>query len=179
MLGDMLQIFEKANARLLQCDVGIIESGVNERSICGALMCHLREQLGNTRYASYHVDVEYNRNCGSLKTIVNGNYEIVPICCDLIVHSRADKLDQDNLIALEMARSTHAKGKRESDKVRLQCLTSDSFDNIWQHDGSSLPEHVCRYVLGVYYEIDTKRRQVSVEYFVKGAPYGEPREFSF
>lgn len=26
-------------------------------------------------------------------------------------------------------------------------------DDIWSFDGKALPEHVCRYILGVYYEI--------------------------
>lgn len=52
--------------------------------------------------------------------------------------------------------------EKENDKARLVALTKDSYD------GKTLPEHVCGYDLGIYYEIDSKNCLVYIEYYVKG-----------
>jgi hypothetical protein len=39
---------------------------------------------------------------------------------------------------------------------------------LWSYDGKALPEHVCRYLLGVYYEVDVFNRFVKLEYYTKG-----------
>jgi hypothetical protein len=76
--------------------------------------------------------------------------------------------EQDNLIAVEMKKSSRPRREKEADRERLIALTADSFDNIWSFDGHTLPEHVCRYVLGVYYEIDLLKQKIKVEYYHKG-----------
>lgn len=169
MLADMIGIFESANESFLKAETDNIMSGVSERSLCGSLMLYVRAALVGTPYEPYHVDVEYNRNMGGIKTIINGRGVPVSICCDLIVHSRGESLQQDNLIALEMKRNTHPRSEKDKDKIRLKCLTKDSFDGVWSADGTAHPEHVCRYVLGVYYELNTERRQVALKYYAKGA----------
>ena len=58
--------------------------------------------------------------------------------------------------------------EKERDKARLVALTKDSYDEIWSFDGKTLPEHVCGYELGIYYEIDRKRSSIYVEYYAKG-----------
>jgi hypothetical protein len=169
MLDDMVAIFETANKAFLDHESANILLGVSERSLCGSLMLYLRRVLDETRYAAYHVDIEYNRNKdGKLKTIINGSPQPITICCDLIVHSRGAIVGQDNLIALEMKRNTHPKEEKDKDKLRLKCLTKDSFDDVWSFDGKHLPEHVCRYVLGVYYELNVDKRQIIIKYYVKG-----------
>ncbi len=165
-------IFETANNRFLKEQVNLILSGVSERNLCGSLMLCLRDTLNASEYKNYHVDIEYNRKQdGKIKTIVRGDLEVIPICCDLIVHSRGENLQQDNLIALEMKKSTQPKEEKSKDKIRLKCLTRDSFDGIWSADGKTFPEHVCRYVLGVYYEIDVEKRIVELQYMNKGKMY--------
>ena len=47
-------------------------------------------------------------------------------------------------------------------------MTKDSYDGVWSFDGKTLPEHVCGYDLGIYYEIDSKNSLVYIEYYVKG-----------
>ena len=39
---------------------------------------------------------------------------------------------------------------------------------MWSFDGKELPEYVCRYKLGVYYEINIKEQIVHIEYYEKG-----------
>jgi hypothetical protein len=174
MLTDMITIFETANESFLKTETDSILLGVSERNLCGSLMLHLRNALDRTNYRQYHVDTEYNRNKhGKIKTILNGNSTPISVCCDLIVHSRGEIAVQDNLIALEMKRSTHSREEKAKDKIRLKCLTRDSFDDVWSFDGETLPEHVCRYVLGVYYELNTESRRIEIKYYVKGKTFKE------
>ncbi|MFL0375440.1 hypothetical protein ACH0BY_16040 [Paenibacillus amylolyticus] len=161
-------IFENANKVFLNNQVDLILSGVSERTLCGSLMRYLQEEIKKTNYSKYHVDVEYNRNRGKVKTIINQNIEVMPINCDIIVHSRGEIPEQDNLIAIEMKKSTNRNSEKIKDKNRLIALTKDTFDDVWSFDGRNLPEHVCRYKLGVYYEVNIGQREVYVEYYKKG-----------
>lgn len=166
-------LFLTANERLLSDDILLFENYVSERTLCGALSQQLKKILCETEFSSYFDDVEYNRNKDKkIKTccIWNGvsDYKIVNINCDLIVHSRGRNIEQDNLIALEMKKSYRKEESKNFDKLRLISLTSDSFDNIWSFDGKILPRHVCRYKLGIYYEVNYKERCIFLEYYYKG-----------
>ena len=133
-------------------------------------MLHLHDIIAQEpSFKGYYTDVEYNRNRGGkLKTIINSEEKIVNITCDLILHSWGVHLSQDNLIAIEMKKSNRPQDSKEKDRERLKALTKESYDDIWSYDGKSLPEHVCRYVLGVYYEIDYSRREIKIEYYREG-----------
>lgn len=60
------------------------------------------------------------------------------------------------------------KSEKNQDRKRLIALTKNFFDDIWIFDGTTLPDHVCRYVLGVYYEINLELRIVEIEYYHQG-----------
>ena len=170
---EMIRLFECANAAFLKHDKALLANQVSERTLCGALMLHIHDIISHDKkFAGYHVDVEYNRNKGTIKTIyktIKGPHlEIIPINCDLIVHSRGEIVKQDNLIAMEMKKSTATHRSKDKDRERLIALTKDSFDDVWSFDGKTLPEHVCRYVLGVYYEINYKQKSILIEYYRKG-----------
>ena len=170
---EMIRLFECANATFLKYDKALLANQVSERTLCGALMLHIHDIISrDKKFAGYHVDVEYNRNKGAIKTIYktirSSHEQVIPISCDLIVHSRGEIVKQDNLIAIEMKKSTAFWFEKAKDRERLIALTKDSFDDVWSFDGRSLPEHVCRYVLGVYYEIDYKRKSILLEYYRKG-----------
>lgn len=174
MIHEMEDIFERANKDFLKNNAILFTQGVSERTLCGSLMLELNNVLKKTRYWRYFVDVEYNRNKGGkLKTIINSSQNIVKINCYLIVHSRGMNIEQDNLIAIEMKKSHRPKKEKESDKERLMCLTKDSFDDVWSFDGKSMPEHVCRYILGIYYEINYNKKNIKLEYYSKGKKYKE------
>lgn len=115
----------------------------------------------------YFVDKmgDYGRN-NTRRT--RGLCDVVSIVCDLIVHSRGEIVGKDNLIALEMKKAYRKVCEIESDKARLVALTKDSYDEVWSFDGKMLPEHVCGYELGIYYEIDRKCSSIYVEYYTKG-----------
>lgn len=178
----LIDIFECANERFLNRNSSLFESRVSERTLCGALMLELHEVLKNTKYADYYTDVEYNRRAGKLKTIRKTMYgpkeEIVPINCDLIVHSRGEKTN-DNLIALEMKKSNTSRRARESDRIRLECLTKAPYGEVYSADGKALPEYVCGYKLGIYYEINYNRRQIRIEYYADGYAISKPDPISF
>jgi hypothetical protein len=166
---EMIELFERTNRKFLSKETELILSNVNERSMCGALSQQFLLELSHTKYRDYHVDVEYNRNYdGKLKTIKNGHEKVININCDIIIHSRGENIRKDNLIAIEMKKSNSKKSDKESDKERLIALTKDSYDDIWSYDGKTLPEHVCGYELGVYYEINIRRRNITLEFYMNG-----------
>lgn len=162
------KVFLKANQRFLSHESDSILNNLSERALCARMMLYLIYELDKTPFRKYYVDVEYNRNKGKLKTILDGKENVVPITCDLIVHSRGQILEQDNLLAIEMKKSTARQVQKDKDRDRLIILTKDSFDEVWSFDGRALPEHVCRYMLGVYYELNIASKLVLIEFYKKG-----------
>lgn len=167
-MDKIIYIFEKANEKFLDKEKALILSGVAERTLCGSFMKCLEDEIQNSVYNKYYVDIEYNRNKGKIKTIVNDDMQVIDINCDIIIHSRGEIIEQDNLIAIEMKKSISPLKEKNKDKERLRALTKNSFDDVWSFDGKSLPEHVCRYLLGVYYEINLRFRRVLIQYYSKG-----------
>ena len=176
--SEITSLFEKANREFLTSEVSLFDREVSERTLCGALMLHIYNLIRiDPSFDGYYVDVEYNRNKGGLKTIcktIQGqDFRIISINCDLILHSRGEKLEQDNLLAIEMKKSYRPQEEKESDRERLIALTKASYDDIWSADGRSLPEHVCGYVLGVYYEIDFQHKTIMIEFYRNGHKVNE------
>ena len=183
MIKILIELFENANRKFLESDLDLFMSKVSERTLCGALMLHLNNLVQNSEFANYKVDVEYNRNKNGkvkthIKTIHGANDVIVKINCDLIVHSRGKNINQDNLIAIEMKKSDRKQEDKDNDRMRLIALTKDSYDDIWSFDGKTLPEHVCRYALGIYYEVNLRKRTLNIEYYKKGHKF-DVREIKF
>ncbi|GIP17532.1 hypothetical protein J40TS1_31740 [Paenibacillus montaniterrae] len=173
MIKRLMEVFEKANNKFILSDLELLNSKVSERTLCGALMIHLYESIRESEFSKYKVDVEYNRNKNGkvktlMKTIKGANEVILNINCDLIVHSRGNIIEQDNLIALEMKKSNRKQQEKDNDRSRLVALTKDSYDDIWSFDGKTLPEHVCKYKLGVYYEVNYEKRVILIEYYKTG-----------
>ena len=169
---ELVALFENANRAFLQAEQSLFNTEVAERTLCGALMLHIHDIIKeNDSYTGYYTDVEYNRNQGGIKTIRKTiqdiHEEIVTINCYLILHSRGEIVEQDNLIAIEMKKSNASSREKRKDRERLIALTKDSFNDVWAWD-NNFPEHVCRYVLGVYYEINYNRKEITIEYYRKG-----------
>ena len=159
-------LFENANRKLIIQDADLFRRNSSEISICGALMQKLKSSLWGTPFSHYYIDIEYNRNFNNPKHIYS-NGEERKIICDLIVHSRGRSISQDNLISVEMKQGDRDEEDKERDRARLMVLTSQSFDGIWKFDGTELPPYVCRYILGVYYEI--RDSYILLEYYRHGA----------
>lgn len=170
MYTELTKIFEMANDSFLSSSQKLILNDVDERCLCSELKIFLQQQLSGTKYRHYHVDNEYNRNGGHIKTTINGNMQEIIVRCDLIVHSRGEKDSQDNLIALEMKKSYQDSHSKNKDRDRLCALTKSKHDpDTYSYDGKTFPKHVCGYILGVYYEVDKARKKVSIEYYRSGA----------
>lgn len=161
-------LFDDANQKLIRNDIDLLARNSSEIAICGALMLHLKSILWGTPFSRYNIDIEYNRNFDGRKRIYV-DHEETAIICDLIVHSRGRYINQDNLIAIEMKKEYRSEEKKQQDRDRLIALTSPNFDD-WVFDGTELPKCVCRYILGVYYEI--KEHTISLEYYRNGAFLG-------
>jgi hypothetical protein len=173
----MVLIFHEANSKFLSKNTVLFTTEVSERTLCGALMIAINSEIKKgfdrlNRYRNYFVDVEYNRNGGIVKTIINDDLKIVPINCDLILHSRGHHKWQDNLIAIEMKKVNRPEIEKLNDRNRLMALTRLT-DGVWSADGLTLPEHVCGYVLGIYYEVDTKNMTVHIEFYSEGYKFTE------
>lgn len=118
-----------------------------------------------TPFNKYKVDIEYNRNFDRIKQIYSHD-GLRTINCDLIVHSRGHSIWQDNLISIEMKKEYRHEDEKQLDRERLRALTRASYNNAWIFDGTELPKYVCRYILGIYYEI--KQKDMLIEYYQKG-----------
>lgn len=163
------KIFNKANDKFLFKSKQLIYDDVSERCLCSELKAFLREELNNTEYKDYYIDNEYNRNCGNVKTTINGQMKEIKIQCDLIIHSRGNNEQRDNLIAIEMKKSYQTEEEKDSDRDRLCALTKGKHDDeVYSYDGKTFPKHVCGYGLGVYYEVDKDERKVLIEYYKNG-----------
>ena len=167
-------VFEKSIDLFFQHEVQEVLEGVNERNNCGRLSIYLQQVAHEHGLANYFADTEYNRKQnGAVKTILDGQTKVIPINCDLLLHSRGRIVAEDNLIAVEVKKRDAPKDEKEKDRERLRALTKASYDEIWSNDGVTLPEHVCGYALGVYVELDRGNRVCRFEYYRQGAKFEE------
>lgn len=170
---DTKEIFIQAHKQLLKTDLPLLEINISERTLCGRLMIYLNNELKNNGYKGYeeyYVDIEYNRKRGrkakdnkfeiEKKTIGGTKKELISITCDLIVHKRNPDLEKDNLIAIELKKSTRKSTDKDYDRDRLKKLTKEKSNQDSSHNYG--------YVLGVYYEINLEKRQVDIEYYQNG-----------
>ncbi len=171
---EMLEnIFNEANKSFLRKEKRLIEKDVSERSWCSRLAIYLEHEI--EKYGiqeEYYVDTEYNRNGYKPKTTYDmEKKKEQKIVCDLIIHSRGENKYQDNLLCIEMKKSNRSEISKEKDKVRLKLLTKKSFDGEWTPDGKTLPEHVCGYLLGIYYEVSVDNGTIYLEFYKNGESY--------
>lgn len=168
------EVFDRSFSSFLERETLNILNGTAERNLCACWAPLLEQEAIVSGFKGYRGDADYNRmQNGRIKVmLVNGMHE-VQIVCDLILHSRGAIPLCDNLIAIEMKRSTRPEGEKESDRVRLRTLTRSSFDDVWSADGVTLPEYVCGYKLGYYLEFDTRDRSFLVEQYVEGEMVGQ------
>ena len=162
-------LFKEATSNFFPGEINNILMGISERNLSGRLALYLDRLLEKYSLNEYFADPEYNRKQdGKIKTILDDEMNVVTINCDVIVHSRGENSERDNLIAIEMKKSTRPQEKKDSDRKRLRALTKDTYDDIWSYDGVVHPEHVCGYIMGIYMEINIEARNCLFEYYKKG-----------
>lgn len=165
----LAKLFGKSLGVFLIHETENILNNVAERNLCGRLAIYITHNLDKYGIQGYFADPEYNRKQGGrVKTILDGEENIIPIQCDLIVHSRGNVVKHDNLIAIEMKKSTRPDAEKISDRKRLRTMTKDSYDGVWSWEGEAHPEHVCGYMLGVYLIINIVERSCQIEYYTHG-----------
>lgn len=64
-----------------------IINDISERNLCSRLAMILESKAIKIGLAGYFADIEYNRKNGRVKTILDDNYVVKKINCDLILHS--------------------------------------------------------------------------------------------
>lgn len=161
--------FGESFEAFITSDIESILANVNERNLCGRLAIQMNNHLKAYGFDNYFVDPEFNRKQnGKIKTILDENFEVVTINCDLILHSRGKTVKNDNLIAMEMKKYNRPGEEKNNDRKRLRALTKSSFDDIWSADGQVHPEHVCNYKLGIYLELDIQSRTFTIEEYERG-----------
>lgn len=169
MENALREVFFWSFEKFLAEEVDNILHGTSERNLCARLAPTLETAAHVAGFNRYYADVEYNRmQEGRVKTLLDDRLRIVRITCDLILHSRGQIIERDNLIALEMKRIEHPESEKAKDRDRLRALTKQSYDGVWSADGKTLPEHVCGYSLGYFAELDATGRSFRIEEYRQG-----------
>ena len=163
------ELFERSLQRFLEDEAKNIINGVAERNLCARWSSLLEQEAAKVGLTGYRADADYNRmQDGQVKAMLVDQVEVVSIVCDLILHSRGEVPECDNLIAIEMKKSHRPDTEKQSDRVRLRTLTRSSFDGVWSADGKTLPQYVCGYHLGYYCELAIKERKILIEEYSEG-----------
>lgn len=162
-------IFEDALRAYLRAEGGSLLSDVSERNTCSRLALFMERQLADDDIEGYYADVEYNRKQrGKVKTIINGDFRVVSITADLIVHSRGELVaPRDNLIAVEAKKVSRPEYEKNADRERLIAMTKEPYNGVWDFE-DGYPEHVCGYKVGVFMEIRREHEEIHLDYFKRG-----------
>lgn len=148
---ELIDIFEKAKNEFLEKEKTIIKNDTNERTLTQRLAFYLELQLRkNIKYENYSVDCEYNRKEEDIKRLKFGkNTDKKEIYPDIIVHQRKIK---NNLIAIEMKKTTSRNTDKIKDIEKLEALTDRKNDY--------------HYTLGIYFELDITDNNNIINFFV-------------
>jgi hypothetical protein len=166
----LAEVFKESFSDFLKRERDNILDDVAERSLCARWSIYMQEAAVRHGLEGYFADADYNRKQGGrVKTIIDDQLRVIVIVCDLILHSRGKNVANDNLIAVEMKKAERPKAEKDADRERLRAMTKPSYDDIWSYDGVTLPEHVCRYHVGYFVEIDSRRKRYVVEIYQKGS----------
>ena len=135
---------------------------LSERCLCGALMHELNKQLEKNSCNNYYADIEFNRafenTINDVKHLPDEEGTPKRVFPDIIVHSRG-KVTPDNLLALEMKKSSANQQDKEKDRNRLRKMTKQNCDES---------HYSYKYKFGVYYEINHNESQIVVEFYQTG-----------
>ena len=165
-LKNLKGMFWEANRAFLENHASLLKRELSERCLCGALMCELNKQLEKNAFNNYYADIEFNRDEDNVKRIsykTDDGFYSKRIFTDIIVHSRGE-VSLDNLIALEMKKSSASQEEIDDDKARLKHLTK-------MNTNTSFGSY--EYILGIYYEINLDKEEIKIEFFYNGNRKGQ------
>jgi hypothetical protein len=168
-MKQLQDIFENSLTEFFENEFQGILDGVSERNSCGRLAIYMQAAVAASGLRGYWADTEYNRKQGGqVKSILDHEMRVIDITSDLILHGRGAVVGEDNLIAIEMKKAQAPRREKDADRARLRAMTKVSYDGVWSNDGTTHPEHVCGYKLGVYIELNNRTRRARVEYYMSG-----------
>jgi hypothetical protein len=166
----IMRVFETALTKFFEVEADALVNDVNEVNSGGRFAIRLQESATAAGLKGYFADPEYNRKQGGeVKTILSRGTRVVRIKADIILHSRGQNILEDNLIAIEMKKSGRPMKEKAADRDRLCAMTKRSFDDIWSNDGTTHPQHVCGYRLGVFIVFNNTLRRARIEFFANGS----------
>ncbi|MBE6123975.1 MAG: hypothetical protein E7184_00325 [Erysipelotrichaceae bacterium] len=151
---DILELFLKARDTFLDSNRDLIKLNLNERNYCHHLACEITSLLRQSNFKKYFCDVEYNRDHGQIKTIKTNDGNIRNINVDLIIHSRCNDEENDNMLALEMKKISNTDQDIENDRERLRYLTNMNREY--------------RYKYGILFLIDCNNVKANIEIYQNG-----------
>lgn len=152
---NLKDLFWEANRAFIEKDLDLLYEDISERCLCGALMHELNKQLEKNDCNNYYADVEFNRNKKRIKQLHNDDGFVSNILPDIIVHSRGKEIP-DNLLVLEMKKSSANQQDKENDRNRLKKMTKQNCNES---------HHSYEYLLGIYYEISFDKKTILVEFY--------------
>jgi hypothetical protein len=168
----LMELFREAFHEFLVRERDNIIANISERNLCGRLMLYLDAARIRYDLADYFTDTEYNRNLGDIKRVRHSPTDSNIITCDLILHSRGQRPD-DNLIAVEMKKKHHPKKSKDADRKRLIALTRT---HPAARRLSTRQDHVYGYQLGLFVELDAQTPAYLLEIYERGAKVHEHNE---
>jgi hypothetical protein len=155
-------LFDEAIREFLTRESILVRKKAHEQSFCGRLAIYLDHAKNRRGLEQYYVDVEYNRRGEGRKQILHPITHLpINVVCDLLLHSRG-KLQDDNLIAVEMKKSGGRRNHKQRDRERLQALT------LPPPCVGADPDYVCGYQLGYYLEVNSENASLLVEEYCRG-----------
>lgn len=155
---NLKDLFWEANRAFIEKDLDLLYEDISERCFCGALMHELNKQLEKNDCNNYYADVEFNRNKKRINQLHNDDGFVSNILPDIIVHIRGKEIP-DNLLVLEMKKSSADHQDKENDRNRLRKMTKQNYNgNSYSYE----------YRLGIYYEINFEKKQILVEFYQDG-----------
>lgn len=174
MSDEIRTIFDESVEIFFDREGDNIRNTISEQNLCGRLAIYVTDKLKEYSKDEYFADTEYNRKQnGEVKTIIDDEMKVATIKSDLIVHTRGNLVENDNLITVEMKKSSRPDAEKLADRIRLKAMTKASYDGVWSANGIAHPMHVCGYKLGAYIIIDIKDRSYLVEYYKAGVQIDE------
>jgi DNA polymerase sigma len=161
-LKNLKGIFWEANRAFLENHASLLKRELSERCLCGALMHELNKQLEKNGCNNYYADIEFNRafenTINNVKHLPDEEGTPKRVFPDIIMHSRGE-VSLDNLIALEMKKSSANQEDKEKDRNRLKKMTKQNCN-----EGC----YSYKYKLGVYYEVNFEEKQIIVDFYQSG-----------
>lgn len=152
---NLKDFFLEANRDFMERNYVLLDTELSERCLCGALMHELNKQLEKNDCNNYYADVKFNRNKKRIKQLHNDDGFVSNILPDIIVHSRGKEIP-DNLLVLEMKKSSANQQDKENDRNRLKKMTKQNCTES---------HHSYEYLLGIYYEVDFGKKQIFIELY--------------